>query len=93
MQNTTANWIALITLMLASVLGLYFIWGFLFIYWSVRSYYDQSVFLLSPVYRSDAPALYWTISALWLVFGIWYLITDGFWRIGIYNIFGYNLYP
>ena len=93
MQQTTANWIALIILIAATAIGFYFIWGLLFIYWSVRSYYDGTVFLLSPIHRSDTPVLYWALSALWLLFGLWYLISDGFWRIGIYQIFGYNLYP
>ena len=82
MTPTNANWLAFAILIVASIFEYYFIWGFLFIFWSVRSYFDQTLFLISPIYRGETPILYWSLSGLWFFFGVWYVLSDGLPRLG-----------
>ena len=82
MPTAQINWLAFAILIIASFFELYFIWGLLFIYWSVRSYVDQTLYLITPIYRGETPILYWSLSTLWFLFGIWYVISDGLPRLG-----------
>ena len=86
------NWIALIVLLAATLFEHYWIWGALFLFWAVRSYYMRSVFLLTDIEADKSPALYWFVTVFWAGFGVLYLVWDILWRIGIYDVFGVQLY-
>lgn len=87
------NWICLGVLIIASILAHYWVWGLLFIFWAIYALKSNHSHLLFPISKQSEPPLYWSINLMWLVFGIWYLTFDLLWRLGVYTIFGYNLYP
>ncbi len=74
-----ARWptiMAIPTLLLATYLGWYWVWGVLFVYWAVPAVLSGEVFLVEPIMRSDDPILFWIITAMWLGFGIWTIVAD-----------------
>jgi len=87
------NWLALITLAIATIYNAYWVWGLLFIFWAIRGLWDPVTALIKPVSKVENPTLFWTINLMWLFFGIWYFAYDLLWRFEIYTIFGFNLHP
>ncbi|MEM7215356.1 MAG: hypothetical protein AAF423_07410 [Pseudomonadota bacterium] len=92
-NHSQLNWLTLVILIFATVFNHYWVWGLLFIAWGVAAFRSDNTNLLLPVSRQADPALYWAVNIMWLFFGIWYFLWDVLWRIGVYSIFGYNLYP
>lgn len=86
------SWAVLAALITATVFGHFWVWGVLFIFWSVQSWVTGSVFLIAPVERRTDPVLYFTVTAMWLLFGVWELAYDLLWRFGIHSLFGVNIY-
>lgn len=92
-MNTQLNWLALVVLIVATAFNHYWVWGLLFIFWAIRAFNDDGTQLLLPVSKRSDPLLYWAINIMWLVFGIWYILFDVLWRLGIYTILGFDIYP
>ncbi|MEM7428208.1 MAG: hypothetical protein AAF441_19125 [Pseudomonadota bacterium] len=74
--------LALAVLVLATVREWYWLWGLLFIFWSIQGLRSGQAFLIEDISRDDDPVLYWLISAMWAGFGLWYVYADLVWRIG-----------
>jgi len=91
--NSNINWLALFVLAIATAFNAYWIWGLLFIFWAIKSLWNPVTILITPVQKVTSPVLFWAINIIWLIFGVWYLAYDLLWRIEIYSIFGFNLYP
>lgn len=73
------HWIVLFALVLiyaAALLELNFIWGILFLFWTIPSFYTREVHLVQNVKRSEAPLLYWAIMLTWIVLSIWMIAAD-----------------
>ena len=66
----TANYIALPILLGALVLGLYWVWGLLFVWWVVPTIMNGQAFLVFEINRDEDPVLFWIITALWAVLGL-----------------------
>ncbi|MEX0307378.1 MAG: hypothetical protein AB3N12_08320 [Ruegeria sp.] len=66
----TANYIALPILLVSTAVGLYWVWGLLFVWWVVPTIMNRQAFLVFEVNRDDDPALYWAIVGLWVVLGL-----------------------
>lgn len=92
MRIALLNGCTLFILIVATMLNLYWVWGALFCFWTVSAFKNGSTFLLTTIAQSNSPTLFWMVSLMWLIFGIWYLVYDLLWRFGINSIFGYNLY-
>ncbi|MEM9277934.1 MAG: hypothetical protein AAGA76_05130 [Pseudomonadota bacterium] len=87
------NWLTLALLIIATVYNHYWVWGLLFIFWAVFAFRGDSGHLLLPVSRQTDSVLYWAVNIMWLIFGLWYFFYDVLWRMGIYSIFGIDVYP
>lgn len=70
--------IGLVVLLVATFFDWYWVWGLLFLYWSVVSIGAGQVFLVQTVRRDENPYLFWSVSALWLVLAILVIGTDLF---------------
>lgn len=73
------KWLTLIglpVLIYATLNGLFFIWGLLFLFWGVISLRSGQVFLLEDIHRRDDPALFWIIFTMWLGSGATYIYYD-----------------
>jgi len=86
------NWATLGILLIATYFSFYWIWGALFLFWSIRSLQQNEIFLLSMIQKNGDALLYWSVTLLWGIFGFWYLFYDLLWRFEIHTIFGYALY-
>ncbi|WP_299947579.1 hypothetical protein [uncultured Ruegeria sp.] len=64
------NYIALPILLVAAVLGLYWVWGMLFLWWLVPSVMTGQTALVFDIQREDDPILFWAVAILWAVFGL-----------------------
>ena len=73
--------LALVVLVIATAREWYWLWGLLFVFWSIQGFRTGSAFLIEDISREDYPVLYWLISAMWAAFGLWYLYADLIWRI------------
>ena len=72
--------LALPVLLAATYFEHYYIWGFLFMFWSVLSVRAGDAFLVEPIAQDEYPILFWTITIMWFGFGLWYVIGDLHWR-------------
>ena len=72
--------LVLAVLVVATVREWYWLWGLLFLFWSVQGMRSGQAFLVEDIAREDHPLLYWLISAMWAGFGVWYLYSDLVWR-------------
>ncbi|WP_170328660.1 hypothetical protein [Ruegeria arenilitoris] len=66
----TANYIALPILLAATALGLYWVWGLLFVWWVVPTILNGQAFLVFEINRTEDPILFWAIVGLWAVLGL-----------------------
>ncbi len=86
------HWAIIILLAVSTVYAFYWVWGLLFILWSIQSLTFGRVFLLSRIYRKDEPILFFAVTAMWFAFGVWELMFDLLWRFGIDSFLGWNFY-
>lgn len=63
------NHIAFPVLVAAAGLGIYWIWGLLFLWWAVPSVMSGRAFFVFEVSRDEDPILFWLVVALWAAFG------------------------
>lgn len=76
MNTRLLNYCAFIALMISTAFGYQFLWGLLFLYWTVPNFYSGHAFLLSDVKRSDDPILFWAVQIAWIVLGAWLVVSD-----------------
>ena len=68
--------VALLAAVAVTLLGWYWPWGLLFLYWSVMNVRDGDAFLIERISRANNPVLFWSITGLWTVFGLWILYME-----------------
>ncbi|MGR3616377.1 MAG: hypothetical protein ACU0BB_10075 [Paracoccaceae bacterium] len=73
-RHQMINWGAIPILALATALGIYWIWGLLFLGWSIHGLRSGRVFLLGTIEKHTDPHLYWIVTGAWAGFGLWYLL-------------------
>ena len=67
---------ALPILAFATYFEWYWVWGLLFIYWGISSTLAGEAFVVEPLYRGRNPVLFWLVSVVWVIFGLWYVVSD-----------------
>ncbi|MEX3007778.1 hypothetical protein [Hoeflea sp. TYP-13] len=83
MNARVSNYIAFAALMVSTALGYWFVWGLLFVYWAIPSFYSGHAFLLTDVVRDEDPALFWLVQIAWIVLGALLVMHDVFPQIGV----------
>jgi len=78
MNPRVLNYIAFVVLMISTVMGFQFLWGLLFLYWTIPNFYSGHAFLLSDVTRDDDPVLFWAVQFAWVVLGLLLVVIDFF---------------
>ena len=76
MNARTLNYIAFVMLMIATALGFQFLWGLLFLYWTIPNFYSGHAFLLSDVTKDEDPILFWAVQIAWVVLGLMMIALD-----------------
>ena len=77
-QARALNYVTFAVLMISTVLGYQFLWGLLFLYWTIPNFYSGHAFLLTDVTRDDDPVLFWLIQIAWVVLGLMLVALDFF---------------
>ena len=69
---------SLVVLLAATLLDWYWVWGLVFLYWALATTLSGQAFIVQPVERDKHPALFWTVSAMWVVLSALVIVTDLF---------------
>ncbi len=77
-RSRAINYVALPVLLTATFLGIYWIWGLLFVWWVVPTILNGQAFLVMEVNRDEDPFLFWAIVALWAVLGLMMVLASLF---------------
>lgn len=64
------NYIAFPILGATAVLGIYWIWGLLFLWWLVPAVISGQAHFVFEVSRSKDPLLFWAVVILWALAGV-----------------------
>lgn len=70
------NSLALAGLFVATWMNWSWPWGVLFIYWAIPAIRFGEAHLIGPVTRDEQPVLFWSVTALWVLFGAAFILTD-----------------
>lgn len=68
--------VALAIIYLAVVMNWQWVWGLLFIMWTVPTLYSGRTTLVETVDRDDSPVLFWIIIATWLALSLYLIVAD-----------------
>ena len=63
------NHIAFPVLVVAAALGIYWVWGLLFLWWLVPAVRSGQAHFVFEVDRDEDPVLFWAVVSLWALFG------------------------
>ncbi|CUH89667.1 hypothetical protein PH5382_03618 [Phaeobacter sp. CECT 5382] len=63
------NYLALPVLLAGAVLGYYWLWGLLFLWWLVPSVMTGQTALVFDIQRDEDPVLFWAVVIIWALFG------------------------
>lgn len=77
--------LALILIYLAVLLEWNWVWGVLFIFWTIPSLYSGEVHLVQSVTKKDHPVLYWLIILTWIVLSMILILTDVMFVVGSHS--------
>lgn len=83
-EHRLFNYILFAALMVSTYFGFQFLWGALFVFWTIQSLRSGSAFLLSSVNRAQDPVLFWMVQITWLVLGLMMLTADFFPAVSTY---------
>ncbi len=78
MNMRVLNYSTFVALMVSTALGYQFLWGVLFLYWTVPNFYSGHAFLVSDVRRDEDPVLFWSVQGAWCVLGLSLIVFDFF---------------
>jgi len=78
MNPRVLNYVAFVVLMMSTLLGYQFLWGLLFLYWTIPNFYSGRAFLLSDVTRDNDTILFWAVQFAWVVLGLLLVVGDFF---------------
>lgn len=74
-----AHWVTVAALILI-YLSLWFewnwIWGLLFLMWTVHAVLVRETFLVQTVKRDDTPVLYWAVVTTWALLSVVIVVDD-----------------
>ena len=76
MQFKWKTIVALAIVYLAVVLGWSWVWGLLFIMWTIPALYSGQTHLVEVINRDQNPVLFWLIIGTWIGLSIYMIIGD-----------------
>ena len=72
----TVNVVVLAGLLFATWMNWSWPWGVLFISWTIPSIRYGEAYLIGPVPRDEQPVVFWTVTGLWVFFGVLAVMVD-----------------
>ena len=76
MKKHLPNIIALAVIYVAVLMGWQWVWGVLFIMWTIPALTVGEVHLVGPVSKKDSPVLFWFIVLTWIGLSAYLIIAD-----------------
>ena len=68
--------VALLIIYAAVILDWYWVWGLLFIMWTIPALYSGQTHLVEPINRDENPVLFWFIVITWLGLSAYMIVGD-----------------
>ena len=69
---------ALAVLLVATLIGWYWVWGVFFLYWAGCGIVMGHAFVVQTIYRAETPVLFWLVSIMWVVLAGLTIVYDFF---------------
>ena len=76
--------LALVLIYVSTLLGWNWVWGILFLSWTIPSLYSGRTYLVEVVNRDENPVIFWLIIGTWLLFSVLLIFMDLFSWSGVY---------
>ncbi|KZK92171.1 hypothetical protein PsAD5_03926 [Pseudovibrio sp. Ad5] len=73
---------ALILIATSLYYGWQWVWGALFLLWTVRAWRSQSVYVVETLTRGDNPFLFWITIILWATLSLYLILADLIMKLG-----------
>ncbi len=80
------TYLAILAVLAATLLDWYWVWGIVFLIWSIRALIERETTLIQDVSLDEAPALFWMLTVLWFSLSILMIAHDVMLRIGGINV-------
>jgi len=68
--------LALAIVYLAVIMGWSWVWGLLFIMWTIPALYSGQTHLVEEINRDENPVLFWLIVGTWMGLSVYMIIGD-----------------
>jgi hypothetical protein len=72
------NYVAFPVLLTAAVLGIYWLWGLMFLWWLVPAIRSGQAHFVFEVDRDEDPVLFWAVVLLWALSGLALIVASLF---------------
>lgn len=76
MNNRIVHYVVFVLLLASTLIGWNWLWGLLFIFWTIPAYFSGRVFFIDMVERQKEPVFYWAILLTWLLLGVMMVLGD-----------------
>ena len=76
LQKKLLTLVGLPVLLVLTWLGIYAVWGALFVYWGLLSMRSGQAFVFEEIERDENPILFWIIVLTWIGSGLLYILID-----------------
>jgi len=70
------TYLAITAVLGATLLEWYWLWGLVFLIWSIRAIRERQATLVQDISEDDAPVLFWTLTVLWVVLSVLLILQD-----------------
>ena len=74
--------LALIVVYLAVFMGWNWVWGVLFIMWTIPALYSGQTHLVEEINRDEDPVFFWLIVGTWITMSVFLIVIDAITFIG-----------
>ena len=68
--------VALAIVYVAVIMGWSWVWGLLFIMWTIPALYSGHTHLVEEINRDENPLLFWLIVGTWLILSVYMIFID-----------------
>jgi len=68
--------LALLVIYIAVFMDWDWVWGALFVMWTIPALYSGRTYLVEEVHRDEEPILFWVIVATWFLLSFYLIVSD-----------------
>ena len=75
-KHLLLNIVALVVVYLAVLMGWQWVWGVLFMMWTIPALFTGEVHLIGTIAKKKNPVMFWLILFTWVVLSIYLIVAD-----------------